>query len=70
MKVQINGITKDGHCPLFDLKQRAEMDRTSEESGDIEAVRDAAVQMVLKQLEQTAPTLKPNAQCVPDKAKN
>jgi hypothetical protein len=70
VKVQINGVTKDGHCPLFDLKQKAEMDRTSQHDGDVQAVRDAAVQMILKQLETDAPKFKPNAQCVSDKPKN
>jgi hypothetical protein len=69
-KVQLNGVTTDGHCPLFDLNAKAVLETTKKmDAGDAEAVRVAAVEQVYAKLEAEAATLKPHGACTPEKGK-
>lgn len=74
-KVQLNGVTSDGKCPLFDLNAKATLsDAHKDKPADVDEVRAAAIAQVLKKLEAEAPTMKPAASCssekkgAPDKA--
>jgi hypothetical protein len=69
-KVQLNGVTTDGKCPLFDLNAKATLsDAHKDKPADVEEVRAAAIAQVLKKLEAEAPTLKPAASCSSEKKK-
>lgn len=69
-KVQLNGVTSDGKCPLFDLNAKATLsDAHKDKPADVEEVRAAAIAQVLKKLEAEAPTMKPAASCSSEKKK-
>ena len=69
-KVQLNGVTADGKCPLFDLNAKATLSEAHKDKPvDVDEVRAAAIAQVFQKLEAEAPTLKPAASCSSEKGK-
>lgn len=64
IKMGLVGVEPDGKCPLFDLEQNFTMTGAkSTSSDDVLSLRKSAIDALLTKLEETAPTLKPTANC-------
>jgi len=68
IKLGMTGVTTNGNCPLFDLNQKLSMEGGKKENAaDVAELRKAALAALFDELEQKAPTMKPNANCTPYK---
>lgn len=64
IKMGLVGVEPDGKCPLFDLEQNFTMSGAkSTNADDVLSLRKSAIDALLTKLEETAPTLKPTANC-------
>lgn len=67
VKMGFTGVEAVGKCPIFDLDQRLTMSGDKHTDDDLLQLQVAAVVALLDKLEQTAPTLKPKANCTATK---
>lgn len=67
VKMGFTGVEAVGKCPIFDLDQRLTMSGDKHSDDDLLQLQVAAVVALLDKLEQTAPTLKPKANCTATK---
>lgn len=64
IKMGLVGVEPNGKCPLFDLNQNFSMtNTTTKNDADVLALQRSAIQALLGKLEETASTLKPQANC-------
>ena len=68
VKLGMTGVTTNGKCPLFDLDQKLTMEGGKKDNpADVAELRKAAITAMFEELENKAPTMKPNANCTPYK---